>query len=424
VGDKWYTTVPPRAIRFDDIAADVRYYDWQEAVEEQRYKPLVDDCFLYEDYSASGGSTARDFALDILQGYAYPGRDPARVVEVRDLTDAEAAAYGLLGGHVVVLSVCKEALADLCSVRKGVLGLSVYDRAAGVPPAWGDAVWWVDAEGARETDPGDAGRWYWSVVVGQDPGAAAPAVGADVAVRYWPELLTVCGYCCTNRIRVRITPLEGTWGAEAYYGAGLALDAAVQRLIDKIAATLVPIHVRVVEYVMMYMTRIDVGGPGIAVGTLAETLVTVVPFADTFDLPGWPADDLPMDGHVLPVTGALVLTSQHVLLAVQAGATVTHAFDVGDLAGATQVLLTVAQRGDLNEIGEGQTIWLDVDGDTPWELVNVQTGFDDLVWRPAPGGSAVEVTSLLAGAGAITLKASATAAVANGEVRFTFTITR
>jgi hypothetical protein len=51
-------------------------------------------------------------------------------------------------------------------------------------------------------------------------------------------------------------------------------------------------------------------------------------------------------------------------------------------------------------------------------------GIDDLVWRPAPGGSAVEVTSLLAGAGAITLKASATAAVANGEVRFTFTITR
>jgi hypothetical protein len=103
---------------------------------------------------------------------------------------------------------------------------------------------------------------------------------------------------------------------------------------------------------------------------------------------------------------------------------VAHAFDVGDLAGATQVLLTVEQRGDLNEIGEEQSIWVDVDGDTPWGLDDVRTGYDDLVWRVAPGGGAVDLTSLLAGAGAVTLQARATAAVANGEVRFTFTITR
>jgi hypothetical protein len=424
VGDKWYTTVAPRALRFDDIRADVRFYDWREAVEAARYKPLVDDCFLYEDYSVAGHSTAMGFALDVLQGYAYPGRDPATVVAVRDLTAAEAAAWGLMGGHLVTVSVLQEALADIGAVRKGAFGLTAYDRAGGVPPAWADGVWWIDGEAGRVTDPGDAARWHWDVVIGQDPSAAAPLVGADVALRYWPELLVTSGYCCSNRIRVEITPIAGAWGAEAYFGTGLPLDEAVRRLIAKIEATLVPIHVRVSEYVLVYQTLIGVGAPTVAGGALQETLVTVVPCTDTFDLPGWPADLLPLDGHVLPVAGSLVLTSQHVLGAVQAGATVTHAFDVRDLTGASEVLLTVEQRGDLNEIGEGQTIWLDVDGDTPWELVNVRTGFDDLTWRVAPGGGAVDVTSLLAGAGAVTLKASATAAVANGEVRFTFTITR
>lgn len=424
VGDQWYTTIAPRAVRFDDINADVRYYDWRDAVETDRWKTLIDDCFLYEDFSPAGLSVGLAFALDVAQGYGHPDRDPARVVAVRDLTAAEAAGYNLMGGHVVTVSILQAAYGDFRGGRKGVFGLSGYDRAGGVPPALGDAVWWIDAEAGTVVDPVDPLRWHWDVVVGQDPTAPTPAVGMDVAVRYWPELLADCGYCRSNRIRVEIVPQGGPWGADTYFGFGLSLDAAVRRLIAKIAATLVPIHVRVSEYVLIYATAIGMGARGVAVSTLQETLVTVLPFTETFDAPGWPADVWPLDGHVLPVTGALVLTSQHVLLAVQAGATVAHVFDVADLAGAAEVRLTVEQRGDLNEIGEGQSIWLDVDGDIPWELVTVRTGFDDLTWRVAPGGAAVDVTSLIVGAGAVTLQASATAAVANGEVRFTFTITR
>lgn len=424
VGDRWYTTLAPRAVRFDDIHADVRYYDWRDAVEADRWKTLVDHCFMYEDFSPSGLSVGLAFALDVAQGYGHPYRDPARVVAVRDLTVAEAAGYNLMGGHLVTVSILQEALADFRGVRKGIFGLSAYDRAGGVPPARGDAVWWIDAEVGAVVDPLDPLRWHWDVVIGQDPAALAPTVGADVAVRYWPELLADCGYCASNRIRVEIAPQGGPWGADTYFGFGLPLDAAVRRLIAKIEATLVPIHVRVAEYALVYATTIGVGAHGVAVDELVETFVTMLPFTDTFDLPGWPADLWPLDGHVLPVTGALVLTSQHVLLAVQAGATVTQAMAMADVAGATSVLLTVEQRGDLNEIGEGQTIWLDVDGDTPWELATVRTGFDDLTWRVAPGGAAVDVTSLIEGAAAVTLKASATAVVANGEVRFTFTITR
>jgi hypothetical protein len=142
----------------------------------------------------------------------------------------------------------------------------VYDQSAGVAPAVADRVWWIDAVVSTVNDPDAAvpnSRWLWTVIVGQE-GGDVPVVGDDAAIRYWPDMLaTTCGYCRSNRMRVKIEPQTGAWGAETYFGIGIEMDAAVSRLIAKIEKTLVPIHVRVLEYVMVYLT--DVVGPVITV---------------------------------------------------------------------------------------------------------------------------------------------------------------
>jgi hypothetical protein len=268
VGGSWYTSVEPRALRFDEISADVQYYDPATST----YQTLIDDCFLFEDASPDGLSTAQAFALDVAQGYAYAGggihgapRTPATVVSAVDLTDAEAAAYNLPGGHRVVVSILKDAYLDFHVGRKGAFGLTEYDRSGGVPPALDDFVWWIDATEGVIDDPGfPTTRHYWTVIVGQVTTAAPPTVGADVAVRYYPELLSdACGFCRSNRMRVEITPLAGAWGAEAYFGTGTALAGAVARLIAKVEETLIPIHVRVVEYTVV--TPIPMAGAALTV---------------------------------------------------------------------------------------------------------------------------------------------------------------
>ena len=258
---KWYTTISPRALRFDEISADVRYYDRYDST----YKTLIDNCFLYEDVSAGGLSIGQAFALDVVQGYAYPGRSPATVVSVTDLTNAEAALYNLPGGHRIVVSVLKDAYLDFNFLRTGAFGLTVYDQSAGVPPALDDFTWWIDVSEGVVDDPGfPATRHYWTVVIGQVTTAATPAVGADVAVRYSPDLLSdSCGFCRSNRMRVEITPIAGTWGAESYYGSGSGVGAAVDRLIAKVEATLIPLHVRVLEYALILPVAMT--GPALTV---------------------------------------------------------------------------------------------------------------------------------------------------------------
>ena len=268
-GGKWYTTVAPRCLRFDEIGADVSYWDRYDST----YKTLIDNCFLFEDVSAGGLSIGQAFALDVSQGYAYPGgsieygsaRTPATVVSVTDLTKAEAALYNLPGGHRIVVSILKEAYADFHVFRKGAFGLTVYDRSAGVPPALDDFVWWIDESLGVIDDPGfPTTRSYWTVVIGQITTAATPAVGVDVAVRYCPDLLAdSCGFCRSNRMRVEITPILGAWGAESYYGAGVGMGSAVDRLIAKVETLLIPLHVRVLEYALI--TPVVMGGPALTV---------------------------------------------------------------------------------------------------------------------------------------------------------------
>jgi hypothetical protein len=418
-GSLWYTTVEPRACRFDDIAADVLVYD----PEDGEYLQLVDDCFIYEDYTLDGMSTGMAFAMDVAQGFYYPGREPVVVTAVERATEASLSALGLGDGIIVTMRILKEQYADF-NIRRGVFGLTAYDKLGGVPPDPVDFVWWIDADLGVTADV-DPECWIWRVLVGQDSTGVQPAVGADIAVRYWPDLLADdCGFCRSNRIRVEIEPLDGPRGALSMYDDWGGVDAAAERLINKIKATLVPIHVRVMEYVLVSLTEITVP-PVTLSGGIEIEFVTVVPFAEHFDMPGIIGDVLPLDGVVTPVAGELVITAQYEQTGVDLGNTVSMTVDPTDFMGATEIRLTVAQRGDLNEVGETQAVWIeDAGAVTVWSATGLASGFDDMVWRDHPSVTSIDVTSLLAGVSPVTLRASGTAAVGVGEVRWTFVVTR
>jgi hypothetical protein len=201
---------------------------------------------IYDDASADTWSVAKAFAVDVTQGYYYPGRVPATVVSATALTAAERVTYGVAAGYRVVVSMTQAQKDEFTWGNRGVWALAEYDAAGLVPPSWTATPYWIDAEDvtsfAHGWDPGGA---TWTVIVGA---TAAPTVGADVAVRYWPGVATTdCCYCKSNFLRVEIgTTAEGeaTYGADR--SAGTPLRAAQDRLEARIRALIMPSHVRLV----------------------------------------------------------------------------------------------------------------------------------------------------------------------------------
>jgi hypothetical protein len=258
-GGLWYTTIAPRLVRFDDIAADARVYNAFTGA----WDALVDDAAICLDYSADGLSTGQAFALDVAQGRA-PGRAVVTVTSARALTTAEAAARNLPGGAFVTVKVLKAAKADFTVTRAATFGLS-YLATATAAPALADPVWWIDRDEGVAADA-DPLYWQWTVCIGLAPTAPLPAGTGWVAVRYDPGLtVRDCAYCRTHRVRLAITPAPGPYGAEALYGSPTAVDEAARRLIGAISSQLLPIHVRVLEYALVWDAPITVGVPTVTV---------------------------------------------------------------------------------------------------------------------------------------------------------------
>ena len=240
-----YTDIEPRRIRFDDIAGDQKFYD----PDTSSWQTLLDNDVMYEDGSADGYSIALAYGLDVAQGYygfveppPHPSsavlRDPAGVVSSTLLTDTEAAFYGFQAGYRVVVRMmrCQEYAFNW---KKGPFGITEYDKAAKIPPAVDDDVFWIDAVdtpwtliSAGATPAEDVGEWTIIIGVGVDSGGsptAGPTVGhADIiAVNQPGKVFTLSGdHTATIQIGETVAIMRSTGNDGTYTVASVALSGS------------------------------------------------------------------------------------------------------------------------------------------------------------------------------------------------------
>jgi hypothetical protein len=268
-----YTDIAPRKILFDDIAADAEYYDWvgDHSVPPApgTLIPLLDREVMFDDGTVlpagDGMGVAKAFAVDVTQGYYYPGRVPATVASTTALTAAELVTYGLSAGFRVVVDMSQAQKNEFTWNGRGVWALTEYDFGGGVPPSWTADPYWIDAEDTSVSAHGwDPIALTWTVIIGT---IVAPTVGGDVAVRYWPAVATMdCCYCRSNFVRIEVgTTAEGiaTYGYYRSPRAALPVNppydlppapvspmrSAQCRMEVRLAELLMPSHVRILEIV-------------------------------------------------------------------------------------------------------------------------------------------------------------------------------
>ncbi len=193
-----YTDIEPKYLRFDDIAADEELYD----PDTSSWVTLVDNAIVHLDDSTDGYSVGLAYALDVAQGYyanvadtphplsAIP-RDPAGAVSVTALTNEQLLSYGLQAGYFVEIRMMR-CQAENWSWVKGKFGITEYQKAASVPPAYGDDIFWIDSVLSAWSDPtspatpsdDDVGSMTVVIGVGTDSSGVAvdgPVVGhADI----------------------------------------------------------------------------------------------------------------------------------------------------------------------------------------------------------------------------------------------------
>lgn len=359
----YYTDLAPRLVRFDDIAADVLFYD----PDTSTYEPVLDDAMMYPDESTDGYSLALAFALDVVQGYYHPSRSPATVTSSTALTAAELVTYGLPAGFRVVVSMTQNQF-DEFAFTPGLFGLTEYDKTGVVPPALSDDVLWIDREDEASDEHGwSPGSLEWTIILGTATGAVGPTVGGDVAIRYWPEIsMGDCCFCPASKMRVEV---ESTADAEAFYDTPALLLQAVDRLKSKLVDKLVPIHAIVADYAFIFSEELE---------------------------------------------------------DVDAGITKSHVFEGGEFEGAQKVTVTIEQRGDLNAAGEWHSFQiLDEDDNVVVNIGQTSTGSDDPVeWFDVLPYVEYDVTTELAGQSKVTVKATAGPSVVYGDVQWTFKVSR
>ncbi len=392
-GGVFYTDLEPRSIRFDDIRGDEQYYDTfnhDPAFPSPVWLTLADRAMMFEDAAAGDGmSVGLAFGLDVTQGYHAPvsetdatWRTPATVIASTPLLPAEAAALSIPGGHRVNIDMMR-CQADAFSFHRGAFGLTEYDKAGLVAPALADPVFWIDYEDAAWTMtvpvPGfpdqDMGRWTVIIGVGLDSTGSplpGPTVGSDVAVRYYPEIdHGDCCFCPSYKVRVLIDPMPQAYD---YYTTEDEMLAAVERLKSKILDKLIPIHVRVAEWIFTMEFTVLMGS--------VQT--------------GW-VDTRVMDPD-----------------------------EWVDMGPSSQILLTVEQRGDLNAMAKWQRLRIfDGGGVALVDTGAVRSGFADPdTWYPVAGWTGTDVTAALDGEINTEMVADSSAVVTYGDVRCTFRVAR
>jgi hypothetical protein len=280
-----YTTLPPRVLHFDDLAADNEYWDPAGA---GAWVALVDAAPLYWD--AGVPSDAQAFALDVAQGWQpapVSDGDPSirpvpTVAAVTALTAAEMITYALPGGYRVAVRMAR-VQAEAFAWTRGRWALTVTGTVAvphvpGTMPVEADPLIWIDAEAAWALDVPNADPWLdsglWEVVIGTGAGGVAPvAVGDTVAIRYLPPADDGgCAWCASYRILLTLDARPPFEAAEIW-PTHVGVVAAADRLIAEVAARHIPAHARIGAAILASERAVELDGVGDLAGAIAAAAV-------------------------------------------------------------------------------------------------------------------------------------------------------
>lgn len=434
-----YTDIEPRYVRFDDIAADILYFNHDSGQpwtivppgpENSPWAPITDQPIMYEDSSADGFSHALAFALDVCQGY-YLGdgaHAPCFVKSVYELDPLNAvdaavlAANGLASAYRLEIQMTPTQK-QVFNFKKGLFGLTEYEGVdyiafpPGTPPALADPVFWVDADEGY-----DIPTQTWTVLISSSvvPDVFATS-GKHIAVRYWPELWHDCCYCRSYKIRVEIEPMPGSPSATEYYSAGVEMQAAIERLIEKIKKTLVPIHVRIVEFAVQFYDCADDLEPEITACDVEIEHLAVAAFCYYYDWVGEEADAIPAD-YCSAIVVCSSLTVEETVDGACAGSTVSRALHW--FAGTpSAIIMDIDQQGNYVPAGASQNLELrDQVFAVVWSAAGAAAGVVAPGWGNVVTG--LDVTSLIAGNDPVTIRVIGSLTLpCPASTRWRFTIT-
>lgn len=266
IGDNVYTDIAPVFLRFDHIAADEQFFDYQyvppPGSPSSVWVTLIDNMLISEDSSRwDGMSIGQAYAVDVTQGYwgnisAFNStvRGPAQIISVTQLTQAELDDNNWQNGYYYEISM-RRCQHDAFNFHYGLFALSIYDfNPAGVqwgtPPSLDDVFYYIDQDiswsvsDVELDSKEDMGTWTVAIQFGD--GVLSPlSVDDDIAVRYIPQSLSLnCNYCRSNNMRASVT---ATSDAYEYYDTYSKVDLAISRLKNKLLY-LKPIHTNVIEW--------------------------------------------------------------------------------------------------------------------------------------------------------------------------------
>jgi len=221
-------------------------------------------------------------------------------------------------------------------------------------------------------------------------------------------------------MRVEIEPMPGSPTASDYYAPGVEMQAAIERIVEKIKATLIPIHVRIVEFVIQFYDCLTVPSPTVECDVDIEN-IAVVPFCYYYDWVGEEADAVPTD-YCSALVVCTDLVVEEFLDAACAGALASSAMSW--FAGTpASIIMDIDQQGDYTPLGAEQDLEIrDQTFVVVWTSPGAAAGVVSPGWGNLVTGE--DVTSLIAGHDPVTIRASGSATLpCPTSTRWRFTIT-
>jgi len=299
-----------------------------------------------------------------------------------------------------------------------------------------------------------------TVVEVSNPISSAVADGEmgwiDTAIRYYPGVdVSSCEYCKSYKIRAEISPTDEAY---EFYDTEAKLDAAIERIRDKIdpkrvpgesrlRTTLVPIHARIVDWAIIKRYDLENVSGGNTIQDLIGNGYTGFFYSDelsdidgvslvnnTFTINGDYRDAIFVD-DTISVRGSTANDAEYVIVDVQSdldanGDTVFETAGVipSSIADGSvyifprQILMTVEQRGNM---GSGQTQTMRLYDDSPavvWTATQSTNVDDEENWTSVVED--LDVTSLIGNNAPVKIEATDNGPITAGDVRFTFTVSK
>lgn len=275
---KFYTTIPPQLIKFDEIPADISYNDPDLGVVE-----ILDNSILFENFSGDGKSPALAFSENVLEGFFSGFPNPADLITV---TGSVAATSGEL--DTLMLAEAWKVTITMTSDQRDLVGFITRGSFILVNDSTEEEFYIEDQESYSAPT--------WTVFTS---GPSAPPTGS-YRLKYVPCIRMSCDWCRAN---VMVLEIENTQELiDGFNGDGDRVQEAYTRLLEKLLR-LVPIHVRqlqVIKKILFFVTG-PVQSVTLAVGS---TIAFVAPFQAYFDYTA--ADALALDstgpGNTLTLT--------------------------------------------------------------------------------------------------------------------------